>query len=306
MGYPTGIEWCDATWNPIGGCSIKSPGCIHCYAQSLAGTRLLNHPLYKGATDLVKGNPVFNGKMTVVPDDDPRWTWPLKWRGAKHPIMGAGMPSLIFVGDMSDLFHEDRPDEVIDKVFLVMALCPQHTFQVLTKRSERMRDYIGARGGDWVLSLSAAIDALGLPTYAARSTPTWPLPNVWLGTSCEDDSRYRSRWPILAETPAAVRFISYEPAIGPLADLWSGAISVPDWIICGGESGPYRRMMDPQWARDVRDMCLCRGRIAFFMKQMTGKTHIPPDLMVRQFPAVKPLPVAAASPGSHEPQMRLL
>ena len=109
MGYPTNIEWTDATWNPIGGCSIKSPGCINCYAQLLAGTRLTWHPLYAGVTDIVKGKPVFNGKMTVAAEDNDIWRWPLKWRGAKYPRMGVGQPSLIFVGDMADLFHEGRP-----------------------------------------------------------------------------------------------------------------------------------------------------------------------------------------------------
>src|SRR5574341_811905 len=117
MGYPTNIEWTDATWNPIGGCSIKSPGCINCYAMRIAGSGKLDyHPLYAGVTTMYKGKPVFNGKMTILPDDHPAWEWPLKWRGAKRPVMGSGMPSLIFVGDMADLFHEDRPEVEIARV----------------------------------------------------------------------------------------------------------------------------------------------------------------------------------------------
>ena len=144
MAANTGVEWTDATWNPVGGCSVHSPGCTHCYAQRMAA-RLPNHPVYRSVVSSTKSGPVFNGTLTRAPDDHPVWTWPLRWRGAKNPKRGAGKPSLIFVGDMCDLFHEARPDEDIDRVFAVMALCPQHTFQVLTKRADRMLAYCNDR-----------------------------------------------------------------------------------------------------------------------------------------------------------------
>ena len=147
MGAISGIEWTDATWNPIGACSIKSPGCIYCYAQGLAGTRLKHHALYAGTTDIVKDRPVFNGHLTAAPDDHPVWTWPMRWRGARNPRLGPGKPSMIFVGDMSDLFHEDRPEETIDRVFDVMKLSPSHIFQVLTKRASRMLEYLSDCSG---------------------------------------------------------------------------------------------------------------------------------------------------------------
>lgn len=136
----TKIEWTDASWNPIGGCSIRSPGCNPCYAQKLAGTRLRHHPLYAGTTTVVKGKPVFNGRLTAAPDDHPVWTWPLRWRGAKNPKLGPGKPSLIFVGDMSDLFHEDRPEAQIDRAVGAIVYS-RHIGQLLTKRPERMLAY---------------------------------------------------------------------------------------------------------------------------------------------------------------------
>lgn len=139
MGEHTGIEWTDATWNPIGGCSIASPGCTNCYAQRLAGTRLQHLPLYAGTTTDSKAGPVFNGHMTVADDDAAVWTWPLRWRGSKTPRRGAGARSMIFVGDMSDLFHRNRPRHVIDRVFAVMAMAGRHDFQVLTKRPDVIR-----------------------------------------------------------------------------------------------------------------------------------------------------------------------
>jgi protein gp37 len=281
MGYPTDIEWTDATWNPIGGCSIKSPGCIHCYAQLLAGTRLINHPLYRATTDLVKGKPVFNGKMTVLPDDHPRWTETLKWRGAKNPVMGAGMPSLIFVADMSDLFHENRPRHVVDKV-VTTVINSRHVGQLLTKRAKVMCDYFVDLG---------VVD-----------------PDLWLGASAERQQELDERGPYLrrlAELGFTI-FISYEPALGPLRlPKYILELGKRAQVIGGGESGGDRRFSEPNWFRALRDQCLDAG-VPYFHKQMTGKTRIPPDLMVRQFPATKPLPVAAAAPSAPEPQMRLL
>ena len=275
MGHPTDIEWTDATWNPVGGCSIRSPGCINCYAQLLAGTRLTGHPMYAGVTDTVKGKPVFNGKMTVAADDHDVWRWPLKWLGAKRPRMGEGMPSLIFVGDMADLFHEDRPAGDITRV---LAVCAQsrHISQLLTKRPDVM---------------------------ARHLERIEPMPSVWIGFSAERQPEFDERWPHVRALAAAgwTAFVSIEPMIGPV-------VLPPDFlafgnrvqIIVGGESGADRRETNPDWMRAVRDQCLGDG-VPYFTKQMTGKRRIPPDLMIRQFPEVRRASVAPKI----EPQMRL-
>lgn len=275
MGHPTDIEWTDATWNPIGGCSIRSPGCINCYAQLLAGTRLTGHPLYKGVTDTVKGKPVFNGKMTIAADDHHVWRWPLKWRGAKFPRMGVGMPSLIFVADMADLFHEDRPVVDIERVTAVCAKS-KHISQLLTKRPDVM-------------------------AYHFRRTV--PMNNFWLGFSAERQQEFDERWPHMRPLAAAgwTIFVSIEPMIGPVTlppDFL--AVGKHAQIIVGGESGADRRETNPDWMRAVRDQCLAAG-VPYFTKQMTGKRHIPTDLMIRQFPAVS----RPAGPVEVAPQMRL-
>lgn len=292
MADHTPIEWTDSTWNPIGGCSLASPGCTHCYAQRMAGTRLASHPLYAGTTQATKTGPVFNGHLTRAPDDHPVWTWPLRWRGAKHPKLGAGKPSMIFVGDMSDLFHEDRPDADIDRVFAVMELAPQHIFQVLTKRAERMRKYLSAYGVGGRLTKAAFAFGRSLPAtggeaddrnwlyYPARLK--WPLPNVLAGVSVEDQTRADERIPHLLATPAAKRFISAEPLLGPirLRNLYPitddedgvfiegvhGNTPRIDWVICGGESGPNARPAHPNWAGSLRDQCASAG-VPFFFKQ---------------------------------------
>lgn len=226
MGANSNIEWTDATWNPIGGCSIASPGCTNCYAQGLAGTRLKDHPLYRGTTSPSKAGPVFNGTLTAAPDDHPVWTWPLRWRGAKTPRRGPDARSMIFVGDMSDLFHADRPDAVIDRIFAVMALSPQHTFQVLTKRAERMRNYLTANTGAWDTGHACGRVAEIVERMRTDNRPVgplphrepgerwWPLPNVWLGVSAERQKEADERIPHLLATPAAVRFVSAEPLLG--------------------------------------------------------------------------------------------
>lgn len=277
MGHPTDIEWTDATWNPVGGCSMKSPGCINCYAQKLAGTRLLNHPMYAGTTDVVKGKPVFNGKMTVAAADHELWNWPLKWRGAKRPRMGVGMPSLIFVADMADLFHEDRPISHIERVVTVCAKS-KHISQLLTKRPDVMTYYF---------------------RHIERIEP---LSNVWLGFSAERQQEFDERWPEarkLANVGWTI-FVSVEPMIGPVVlpdDFLAFGNKVQ--IITGGESGEDRRETDADWMRVLRDQCLPAG-VPYFTKQMTGKRHIPRDLMIRQFPAAERL---SAEP---EPQMQLI
>lgn len=230
------IEWTDATWQPITGCAIVSPGCTNCYAMKLAGTRLRNLPSRKGLTVQTKAAPVWNGKVRL----NEEWlTQPLTWR----------RPRKIFVCAHGDLFAEGVPDEWIDRVFAVMALCPQHTFQVLTKRPARMREWFEER---WQPTTAQRIEFPGLPAIdmpaqvegddrhervyqaagefldldtvsdrfwnpdGSRKWPGWPLPNVWLGVSAEDQRRADERVPDLLATPAAVRFVSAEPLLGPI------------------------------------------------------------------------------------------
>jgi protein gp37 len=263
MAEQTGIEWTEATWNPTVGCSIVSPGCTNCYAMKVA-YRLQHNPdpnvsgKYAGLTTKVNGRPVWTGKVRLWP---PTLTMPLKRR----------RPTAYFVDSQSDLFHEDLPDADIDRVFAVMAQCPQHTFQILTKRAARMRDYFAdpeARRAAW------AIHA-GAEAVAARG---WPLPNVWLGVSVDDQIRAEERIPDLLATPARIRFLSCEPLLGAVDLTGLGARRVNalrpcpeggarvDWVIVGGESGPDARPMHPAWPRALRNQCRTHG-VAFFLKQ---------------------------------------
>lgn len=276
MSDGTKIEWTEATWNPVTGCSLKSPGCTNCYAMRLAGTRLRNHASRIGLTREVNGNHVWTGAVRF----NEQWLdQPLRWK----------RPRMIFVCAHGDLFHESVPDEWIDRVFSVMALCPQHTFQVLTKRSARMREWFASDGrtGDRAQAVAGQIEALGGMGY-----PTWPLPNVWLGVSVEDQQRADERIPDLLSTPAALRWLSCEPLLGRLQldkiSTWrfrgaevlnaftgelSGMFGEPagrlpriDWIVAGGESGPGARPMHPDWARSLRDQCAAAS-VPFFFKQ---------------------------------------
>lgn len=284
MADNTKIEWTDATWNPITGCSVVSPGCTNCYAMKLAGTRLKNHPTRAGLTTDSKAGPVWNGQVRF---NEGMLLDPLRWK----------RPRMIFVCAHGDLFAENVPDEWIDQIFAVMALAPHHTFQVLTKRPERMRDYLTRNAGNgrqdirnqlaWdvtakVMNLwhpdwkSEGIDgshrSKGIAAFAA-----WPLPNVWLGVSVEDQKRADERIPLLLETPGAIRWISAEPLLGPLdirrhiefAHLDSElGLSSPgiDWVVAGGESGRGARPMHPDWARSLRDQC-ADAEVSFLFKQ---------------------------------------
>ncbi len=302
MSDGTKIEWTEATWNPIVGCTIESPGCKNCYAMGMAyrleamaskpdgsGNFHLDH--YKGTTALSrKGKPVWTGKLGFSEE-------------ALDAPLRRKKPTMYFVNSMGDLFHEDVPDEWIDRVFAVMALCPQHTFQVLTKRSARMREYLcsidnndGTRlhGQEW---RGALIEGMAQKLWHERtgdqSVEEWlavqlPLPNVWLGVSAEDQARAAERTPDLLATPAAVRWLSCEPLLGPvdlthvepegiiLLDALNGFECVGpavvgfdgalDWIVVGGESGPGARPMHPDWARSLRDQCEAAA-VPFFFKQ---------------------------------------
>lgn len=273
------IEWTDETWNPTTGCSIVSPGCTNCYAMKMAGTRLRENPKYVGLTDSSKAGPVWTGEVRL--GDEETLTKPLRWR----------KPRMIFVNSMSDLFHEDVPFEFIDRVFAVMALCPKHTFQVLTKRPERMREYVSQDRQGCEISERLAALYVDVPAVAARWPLTaeraiaaahWPIPNLWLGTSVEDQARADERIPHLLNTPAAVRFISYEPALEDVDfSQWLYPDLLPselDWIICGGESGPGARPMHPDWARSLRDQCY-GADVAFFFKQWGGARPGGPALL---------------------------
>ncbi|MBN2760037.1 MAG: phage Gp37/Gp68 family protein [Rhodobacteraceae bacterium] len=296
------IEWTDATWNPITGCTMVSAGCTNCYAMGLAATRLRHHPSREGLTRMTGSRAVWTGEVRL----NEQWLdQPLRWKRGR----------MIFVCAHGDLFHENVPDEWIDRVFAVMALAPQHTFQVLTKRPERARAYLLANPGIRIRSQMPSI-AGPLPVIEMD----WPLPNVWLGTSIEDQATADGRIPDLLSAPAAVRFVSAEPLLGPVnlnnfkatpegekpheSDMFNAltglAVYGPltnfkigqgpklDWVIVGGESGPGARPMHPDWARSLRDHCQAAG-VAFFFKQMSGARKadlqaIPDDLIIREMP----------------------
>lgn len=227
----TGIEWTDETWNPTTGCDQVSPGCDNCYALTLAKRlKAMGQPRYQNDGDPRTSGPGFG--LTLHPD---KLGEPLRWR----------KPRRVFVNSMSDLFHPDVPADFICDVFDVMRQTPRHTYQVLTKRPQRMTGLVSAIYAGW--------DEV--------------LLNVWLGTSIEND-RYTFRANHLRQTPAAVRFLSLEPLLGPLPSLNLDGI---DWVIVGGESGAKARPMQADWVRDVRDQCQETGT-AFFFKQWGGRT----------------------------------
>lgn len=297
MSGTTSIEWTDATWNPVGGCSVKSPGCKPCYAMGLAGTRLRNLPLYRGTTDKVKGKHVFNGTMTAVPDDHPEWTFPLRWRGTARPRMGAGKPSLIFAGDMSDVCHEDRPGWAFRRMLAIAALSP-HIVQFLTKRPDVMAAHIADIVGtapparsyrcpawhgllnrverEWCgdTGRTGRYDEVVRPRLLRAAEmrgaiDVATLPNVWLGFSAERQREFDERWPymrILAQAGWTI-FLSYEPAIGPI-ELPAGFLVLGKraQVIAGGMSGRDATPSHPDWFRHVRDQCAAAG-VAFLFKQ---------------------------------------
>lgn len=293
MAGPSKIEWTEATWNPIVGCTIVSPGCTNCYAMGMAyrfkdsylGRKWAGKPAETVARS-VNGKAVWTGQLVLAPDHI--LLAPLKRK----------KPTAYFVNSMGDLFHEDTPDEWIDRVFAIMALAPQHTFQVLTKRAARMREYFGddpaRRAG-----IRRTYDS-GL--FPHGWLPTWPLPNVWLGVSAERQQELDERVVDLVATPASVRFISAEPLLGPLDVLAALAHAqttragdtvarLLQWLIVGSESGRNARPMDPNWAHSLQAQCSAAG-IAFFMKQMSGPggraikdmAAFPPNLQRREMP----------------------
>ena len=217
MADGSAIEWTQATWNPVTGCSKVSPGCAHCYAETFAER-------WRGVPD----HPYEQGfDLRLWPS---RLELPLRWK----------RPRLVFVNSMSDMFHEDVPLNFVKDVYDVMVRAPQHCFQLLTKRHERL----------------------------AELAPELPWPeNLWIGVSIEN-RRFVKRADYLRQVPAAVRFISAEPLLGPLEGLDLAGI---DWLIAGGESGPKHRRIDPDWVRELRDRCNADD-VPFFFKQWGGRT----------------------------------
>jgi len=243
------IEWTNTTWNPVTGCDRISPGCDHCYALVLAGRlKAMGQPKYQ--TD---GRPPTSGPGFGVALHPDTLAAPLGWR----------RPRLVFVNSMSDLFHARVPDTFIASVFAVMHEADQHTFQVLTKRPTRMARLLGSERFEG----QVVAEVMGWRQQHDGLALSWPARNVWLGTSIESD-RYTWRADQLRGTPAAVRFLSLEPLLGPLPSLDLEGI---DWVIVGGESGPDHRPVDPGWVRELRDRCLAAG-VAFFFKQWGGRT----------------------------------
>jgi protein gp37 len=226
MAQNSPIEWTEATWNPVAGCTILSPGCTNCYAMRLASRlEAMGQKKYRGTTRISGRRPKWTGRVNL---DHKALHVPKTWKKGK----------MIFVNSMSDLFHEGVPVEFIQKVFAIMRDTPHHTYQVLTKRAERLAD------------VSKEID--------------WPF-NVWMGVSVESVD-YLYRIDLLRQTRAAIKFLSLEPLLGPLGHLNLEGI---DWAIAGGESGPSARAMNPDWVRSIRDQCR-RQKVAFHFKQWGG------------------------------------
>lgn len=229
MAQTSSIEWTDVTWNPVAGCLVITPGCTNCYAMRMAARlEAMGVAKYEGLTRKSGKRYVWTGKVRM---DEASLEAPLKWR----------KPRKVFVNSMSDLFHPDVPADFVAKVWSVMERTPQHTYQILTKRPDRMRD---------------VITSLGLPA----------LEHVWLGTSVED-AAVLSRLDDLRATPAVVRFVSFEPLIGSVAGANLDGIH---WAIVGGESGPRARPMDERWVDEIRLNCLASDT-AFFFKQWGGR-----------------------------------
>lgn len=280
----TKIEWATKTWNPVTGCTPVSPGCVNCYAKRMAGRYPQVHGFYNPLAAGIRPEPF--SRVQFHPD---RLDIPLRWK----------KPQRIFVCSMGDLFHEDVREEWIDEVIGTMYFRPQHTFMVLTKRPARMQRYMN--GGNF-------------------DRRTWPIRNLWLGVTAENQAAADERIPLLLQTPAAVRFVSVEPMLGPVdltridaredglgwsmhvdalhGGLWTGGgrsgqhtlkrrLDPLDWVICGGESGPGARAMYPEWARGLRDQCQAAGT-RFFFKQWGEWGPVPIPWDVDEVEAAKP------------------
>jgi protein gp37 len=318
MGQDTGIEWCDSTWNPTRGCSRKSEGCRHCYAERNAARfsgpgqpyeGLITHRLKVISDDDQHTEARWNGTVRLVPE---RFADPIRWR----------RPRRIFINSMSDLFHESIPNEEIAAVLAVIGAAPQHTFISLTKRPDRMRAWfewlattgyapghvlaeclakVARRGAgfdprfqdqEWLIHLINVVNGHATWKHAPDSNPAdgsrprWPLPNLWVGASVENQAAADERISEILATPAAVRLLSCEPLLGPVQAKLTGCFhdgaGTPerpdelethtecapriDWVIAGCESGPGARPCEVDWLRSLRDQCEEAG-VAYFLKQ---------------------------------------
>lgn len=271
MAQGSKISWTDWTLNAIYGCREVSAGCDHCYAATLSHRY--------GAAGRASGRPnVFEGLTEQGEDGTTRWSGAIRVvpERLEEPIRKT-KPQRIFVNSLSDLFYARIPREVVDLHWAAMALAPQHQFQILTKRPERMARYLldPEQPGRVALQVRAMVEdgQRERKPWARRFTwatkpEVWPLPNVWLGTSVESQDVI-GRVGSLLLCPAAVRFLSVEPLIGPVDLAPSLAVGGLHWVIVGGESGPGHRPMDLDWARKVRDDC-ARANVPFFYKQAGG------------------------------------
>ena len=286
MSDKTGIQWTQATWNPVIGCAKVSAGCKNCYAEK-QGYRISQMSPKAGYLDVINtDSKKWNGRAKFMPE---RLDQPIRWQ----------KPRTIFVNSMSDLFHEDVTFDQIAAVFGVMGATPQHTYQILTKRPQRMKEFFkwlrtkaSVRGdksprelcaffANEILASAVGRDAKGRFAKVDEIMPggaDWPLPNVHLGVSVEDQAAADKRIPLLLECPAALRFLSMEPLLGETSiddHLESGDIG---WVIIGGESGPGARRCDRRWIRHLVKRCYCFN-VPCFVKQM-GKVSTEGGLFV--------------------------
>lgn len=274
MADRTKIEFCDATWNPIRGCSMDLTCSANCWARRFAHRQRGSFP---GFTD---ADARWTGRVALI---ESHLQIPIHWRN----------PRRIAVALMGDLFHPNLPDSARDRVFAVMALCPQHTFLVLTKRAREMRKWFSAVKFD-----------LGEQRRLLLKQFGWPLPNIWLGTSASTQAELDERWSYLRDTPAALRWLSLEPLLAEVdlgdhlghhlgcdgtayapAPCDCGLVGRPDWVVLGGETGPGARPMHPDWARKVRDDCEAAG-VPFFFKgwgEQVPASQCSMEVYVREF-----------------------
>lgn len=256
MGETTNIAWTDATFNPVIGCMKVSAGCDHCYAEEMMDKRY--HRVQWGQRKTETTEPSVGNRVRT---SDANWRQPHAWnKKAKLFQATHGHRQRVLCASLSDVFDNQWNPQDRSDLFQTIEDTPQLDWLLLTKRPENISDLTWPRWDD------------ALPT------------NIWLGITAEDQDAFDRRWPILRRVPARVRFVSYEPAIGPLTmEMFD---ENPDWLICGGETGQGHRSMKPHWAYNIMDECE-RFAIPFFMKQMSGTkkdSDIPSDLMIRQFP----------------------
>ncbi|HQQ75743.1 MAG TPA: phage Gp37/Gp68 family protein [Thermoanaerobaculia bacterium] len=273
------IEWTDRTWNPVRGCSRVSEGCRNCYAERFAARYSFDGQAFHGFARFgaskreggtITNRPEWTGRVELIPE---KLSEPLRWK----------KPARVFVNSMSDLFHERLSIDAVAAVFGIMACAPMHTFQVLTKRPARMRAFFDRIQSEprFAMSVGLSVAPANYP-HALNFPAVWPLPNVWLGVSVEDQATADERIPLLLQTPAAVRFVSYEPALGPvdfdrlvipggtMAPLYGKGL---DWVIVGGESGPGARPFAIEWARSTVRACRAAD-VPVFVKQLGAEVRI--------------------------------